>query len=112
MAASSGACLCCVLRFFSVGLVLGRGNPAPGVLARPPAYKGVIIVDAATGQALLAENADEISPPASMTKLMTFAVMDDRIRAGAFSLQTPVKITAEDAKVAGQGDSSKVDLRG
>jgi D-alanyl-D-alanine carboxypeptidase len=98
-------------RFALLSLVVLGEATLPGVLARSPAYKGAIIVDATTGHALLAENADEISPPASMTKLMTFAVMDDRIRAGAFSLQTQIKITAEDAKVAGQGDSSKVDLR-
>jgi D-alanyl-D-alanine carboxypeptidase (penicillin-binding protein 5/6) len=92
-------------------VLLLAGMLAPAARARPAAYKGAIIVDVATGQVLLADNADEISPPASMTKLMTFAVMDDRIRAGAISLRTPITITPEDARVAAQGDSSKVDLR-
>ena len=49
----------------------------PGIRA---VYKGAIVVDAASGQVLFEDHADEVSPPASMTKLMTFAVLDDRIR--------------------------------
>jgi D-alanyl-D-alanine carboxypeptidase (penicillin-binding protein 5/6) len=97
------------LALVSLPLLLGA-IIAPCALARP-AYKGAIIVDAATGRTLFADNADEVSPPASMTKLMTFAVMDDRIRSGAIGLKSQIRITPEDARVAAQGDSSKVDLR-
>jgi D-alanyl-D-alanine carboxypeptidase (penicillin-binding protein 5/6) len=64
-------------------------------------YKGAIVVDAASGNVLIEENADQISPPASMTKLMTYAVLDDQIRAGVLTLQTPVTVTAADAKMGG-----------
>ncbi len=71
--------------------------------ATPPAgtYKGFIVVDAATGKTLTEENADEVSPPASMTKLMTFAVLDDKLKTGALTLETPVTVTAADAKIGG-----------
>jgi D-alanyl-D-alanine carboxypeptidase len=83
--------------FISAGLLLS-GIPAPVVFARAAAYKGAIVEDAATGQTLYADNADELSPPASMTKLMTFAVLQDAIRRGTVSLDTPVKIVAADTR--------------
>jgi D-alanyl-D-alanine carboxypeptidase len=56
------------------------------------------VLDAGTGRVLFEDHADEISPPASMTKLMTFAVLDDRIRAGALSLETRVTVVATDTR--------------
>lgn len=64
-------------------------------------YKGAIVVDAATGNALVEENADIVSPPASMTKLMTFAVLWDKLASGALTLSTPVNIDASDSKIGG-----------
>ena len=64
-------------------------------------YHGFIVMDAATGKVLLEEHADAVSPPASMVKLMTFAVLQDKIRAGALSLTTPVTVNAEDARIGG-----------
>jgi D-alanyl-D-alanine carboxypeptidase (penicillin-binding protein 5/6) len=46
-----------------------------------------------------------------MTKLMTYAVLCDYMKEGAISLDTPVTVTREDAKVADIGDSTKVWLR-
>src|SRR5687768_2470738 len=66
-----------------------------------PAYKGAIVVDAATGKVLFEERADSVSPPASMTKLMTYAILHDRLTSGAITLATPVKITPEDSKMGG-----------
>ena len=66
-----------------------------------PAYAGVIVTDAATGQVLFEDNADVSNPPASMAKLMTFAVLHDRLASGALTLQTPVRIMVEDAKMGG-----------
>lgn len=79
--------------------------------SRPPAYKGAIVVDVAADRVVFADNPDEVSPPASMTKLMTFAVAEDRIRAGEFSESTEVPINAAVARVAQMRDSTNVDLR-
>lgn len=65
------------------------------------AYSGVIVTDAATGRVLFEDGADVQNPPASMTKLMTFAVLQDKLASGAITLQTPVRITVEDAKMGG-----------
>jgi D-alanyl-D-alanine carboxypeptidase len=82
--------------------------PAAAAKSRPtrpaesgPAYKGAIIMDAATGNVLFEDHDGESSPPASMTKLMTFAVLHDKLSAGALTLQTPVTVTAADSKIGG-----------
>jgi D-alanyl-D-alanine carboxypeptidase (penicillin-binding protein 5/6) len=65
------------------------------------AYAGFIVTDAATGRVLLEDDADVSNPPASMAKLMTFAVLHDKLASGALTLQTPVRIAPEDAKMGG-----------
>ncbi|MBI2517941.1 MAG: D-alanyl-D-alanine carboxypeptidase [Opitutae bacterium] len=64
-------------------------------------YTGAITIDADSGQVLFEDHADEQSPPASMTKLMTFAVLHDKLADGSLTLPTPVKIDASDAKMGG-----------
>jgi D-alanyl-D-alanine carboxypeptidase (penicillin-binding protein 5/6) len=76
-----------------------------------PSYKGAIATDASTGAVLFEENANAVSPPASMTKLMTYAVLCDEIRKGSIALDTPVAVTAEDARVGMQKDSTAVWLK-
>ena len=58
-------------------------------------------MDAATGNVLFEDHDGESSPPASMTKLMTFAVLHDKLAAGALTLQTPITVTAADSKIGG-----------
>ncbi len=74
--------------------------PALEKAARRP-YLGAIVTDAETGHVLFEDNADVQNPPASMAKLMTFAVLHDKLASGALTLQTPVKITVEDSKMGG-----------
>lgn len=66
-----------------------------------PAYLGAVVIDAESGQVLFEDKADVVSPPASMTKLMTFAVLHDKLAGGALTPETPVTITAEDARIGG-----------
>ncbi len=65
------------------------------------AYKGAIVMDAATGQALIEDRADEISPPASMTKLMTYAVLYDKLTQGEIKLDTVIQVDRSDAAMGG-----------
>jgi D-alanyl-D-alanine carboxypeptidase (penicillin-binding protein 5/6) len=85
--------------------------PAAAASSRSGAYKGAIAIDAATGTVLFAENADAESPPASMTKLMTFAVLWDQMANGSLTLDTKVTVTREDAKVGMLKDSTAVWLK-
>lgn len=64
-------------------------------------YRAAIVVDADTGHVLVEKNADFVTPPASMTKLMTFAVVYDQLASGALALNTPVPIAPEDARLGG-----------
>jgi serine-type D-Ala-D-Ala endopeptidase (penicillin-binding protein 7) len=53
---------------------------------------GVLVLDAATGQTLYSKNADEVTPIASLTKIMTaMVVMDAKL-----ALDEAVQITVED----------------
>jgi D-alanyl-D-alanine carboxypeptidase (penicillin-binding protein 5/6) len=65
------------------------------------AFKGAIVMDAASGKILFEDRADYVGPPASVTKLMTFLLVQDRLTRGDISLQTPVQVTAEAAKTGG-----------
>ena len=73
----------------------------PGEVDNATAYKGAIVTDATTGSVLYEDRADVVTPPASMTKLMTFAVLRDKLADGTVRLDTPVKITVEDSKIGG-----------
>lgn len=91
--------LFCVAAFLGASPALAakvrHATPVEGV------YTGAITVDAATGAVLFEENADGANPPASMTKLMTFAVLHDKLADGSLTLQTPVQVDATDAKMGG-----------
>lgn len=95
-------CVLSLLVLLSPALFAAGAKKAP---TRPAddktAFKGAIVVDAATGSVLYEDRADFVTPPASMTKLMTFAVLYDHLASGALALTTPVKITNEDAKIGG-----------
>ena len=48
-------------------------RPAPVIAG---GYQGALILDAAPGSVLFEDTADLVSTPASMTQLMTFAVLE------------------------------------
>lgn len=78
-------------------------------------YKSALVIDAASGRVLFEDNADFVNPPASITKLMTFLVVYDRIQAGTLSLQSPVPVGAASSRIGGtqvwlkQGESFPVE---
>jgi D-alanyl-D-alanine endopeptidase (penicillin-binding protein 7) len=53
---------------------------------------GALVLDPATGQTLFAKNADEVTPIASITKVMTAMVVLD----AKLALEEPIQITSED----------------
>jgi len=72
-----------------------HATPSPG------SYTGAIVVDAASGQTLWEDNADVTNPPASMTKLMTFAVLHDKLADGSLKLDQIVQVDVTDSKMGG-----------
>ena len=65
------------------------------------AFRGYVVMDAASGAILAEENADAASPPASVTKLMTYLVTHDALVAGRLQLTTPVTANAADQSMGG-----------
>ncbi len=90
----------CPLLFRLLVALGAAAGPGSAKEARPP-YLGAIVTDADTGQVLFEDKADLVTPPASMTKLMTFAVLHDRVASGALTLEAPVTVTAEDSRIGG-----------
>jgi D-alanyl-D-alanine carboxypeptidase (penicillin-binding protein 5/6) len=64
-------------------------------------YLSAIVTDAATGVVLVEENADARGFPASITKLMTFFVVMERVESGQVALDAPVTVSAEAARTGG-----------
>jgi D-alanyl-D-alanine carboxypeptidase len=91
--------LCCVLT--PALTAAGVKKPPTRPVDDSTAFKGAIVMDAATGNVLFEDRADFINAPASMVKLMTFAVLHDRLASGEIALSTNVKITNEDSKIGG-----------
>lgn len=77
-----------------------KAKSAPAVDRVAP-YKGAVVIDAASGQVLFEDHQGDPSPPASMTKLMTFLVVHDKLQSGALTLDTPVTVTAADSRIGG-----------
>ena len=80
--------------------VAAKGRAALPVRSADP-YLGAIVVDAATGQVLIQNNADAPGFPASVIKLMDMMVVLDRLASGQLSLSNSVTVTAEASKVGG-----------
>lgn len=76
-------------------------SAATSAHAQATGYKGAIVIDAATGKPLFEDNADFVSPPASVTKLMTFLIVHDALAARRISLETPVTANAVDQSMGG-----------
>ena len=91
-----------VLALAPFAAAAARAKPTrPAELENSAAFKGAIVMDAATGATLTEDRADVVTPPASMTKLMTFAVLHDKLLQGSIRLDTLVKISVEDSKIGG-----------
>jgi D-alanyl-D-alanine carboxypeptidase len=82
-------------------VAIARSAPQRPAADTTDLYKGAIVLDASTGAVLFEDRADTVGPPASMAKLMTYAVLHDRLVAGALALETPVRITPSDARMGG-----------
>jgi len=74
--------------------------PALEKVARNP-YVGAIVIDDASGRVLFEDNADARGYPASVTKLMTFLVIMDRVHGGQLTLETPITVSAEASRTGG-----------
>jgi len=88
--------ICCVL-------VLSSANAQDIIIPAPPqlAASGYLLIDATTGEVLVAENADVQLPPASLTKMMTSYIVAGEISRGNFQESTMVNISVKAWKMEG-----------
>jgi D-alanyl-D-alanine carboxypeptidase len=75
-------------------IALAAVTPSWAVGGRPS-----IVIDAETGSVIHQENASRSWYPASLTKLMTFYVVQDAIRSGEITLDTPLTYSANAASI-------------
>lgn len=99
-----------IYTFLAVLMVCGIvGFPITGKAA--VAANAAIAVDAQTGQVLYQQNADKRLAVASMSKLLTVAVIEHEIDAGRLTWASKVKITPAEAKLSTASGYSNVPLR-
>ena len=86
-----------------IALLMPLGASADSLIAKPPqiAASGYILMDAASGQVLVAHNADEKLPPASLTKMMTAYVADHELERGNISLKDQVLVSVKAWRTGG-----------
>lgn len=66
-------------------------------------YHAVLLEDADTGRILFQKNAEMEWPPASMAKMMLLLIASEKIRAGEFSIDSPVRVSKLAASTGGSG---------
>ncbi len=98
-----------LLRLSSVVAALGFALAAQGLAAAPASEftikaRQAILMDADSGAVLFQFNPDELAPPASMSKLMTLAVLFRGIKAGEVKLDSEF-LMSENAWRKGGGPS-------
>ncbi len=88
---------------FFVALLMPLSASADSMIAKPPqiAASGYILMDAASGQVLVAHNADEKLPPASLTKMMTAYVADHELERGNINLNDQVLVSVKAWRTGG-----------
>lgn len=65
--------------------------------------KAAILIDAETGQVLYEYNADDLRPPASMTKMMTEYLVMDAVKSGSLQWDEVVTISERAGSIGGSG---------
>ena len=68
--------------------------------------KAAYVVDLTTGTVLLAKQADEPLPPASMSKLMTLNMLFEALHDGRVQMDTTFSVSAKAKAITGEGGST------
>lgn len=81
---------------------------APVIIPAPPqvSAEAYILMDATTGEVLVENNADELLPPASLTKMMTAYVVSEEIARGRLKETDLVRISDDAWKRGGEASGS------
>lgn len=93
---------------FILCITLGLANPA--FAEGPPAFettaRNAILIDYKSGHVFLEKDADTPIPPASMSKMMTQAVVFDMLKAGELKLDQQFTVSADASRRGGVAEGS------
>lgn len=70
-----------------------------------------MMVDASTGQVLYAQNVNKKLPVASISKLLTVAVIHDELKQNAIMANTKVKVSSDIAAIANDPNYSAIGVQ-
>lgn len=78
-------------------------NAAPSIIPQPPvlAASSYILLDANSGEVLVEHNADEVLPPASLTKMMTSFIVTEELAYGNIKEEDRTRISVKAWKAEG-----------
>lgn len=85
----------------SISIVSARAEPSERETGLKLNAKAAVLVDAASGEVLFAQNAHKRLPPASVTKVMTMLLILEACEAGKISLKDTVTISERAASMGG-----------
>jgi serine-type D-Ala-D-Ala carboxypeptidase (penicillin-binding protein 5/6) len=89
-------CFTAVMAFCTILLAASTGGIAQDIVPYETSAPEAILIDANSGAVFFEKNADELIPPASMSKLMTLTLVMEALKAGKLKLDQEV-LVSEDA---------------
>lgn len=89
----------CIVLLAAAMILLPAATPAQAVFSSKA--KAAILIDADTGAVLYQNNADELLPPASITKLMTAELVFQAIKAGRLKLDDELTMSVHAWRTGG-----------
>lgn len=101
-----------IVSLFAGILLLNVGSMATSVKAADKIdASAALVMDAKTGQIIYQKNADKVLPVASITKLLTVAVIENEIKENKLNWNSKVKINKTLAKLSTSSELSNVELK-
>lgn len=98
-----------VLFVMIIPLILGLATSASA--SRRINASAAMMVDASTGQVLYAQNVNKKLPIASISKLLTVAVIHDELKQNAITANTKVKVSSDVAEIANDPNYSAIGIQ-
>lgn len=97
-----------LLTILAISMVLVINLPAQAAIRIDA--KAAIMIDASTGQIIYEQNANQQLPVASISKLLTIAVVHDELQQHAITDYTKVKVTPDIAAISNDPSYSSIGL--
>lgn len=100
-----------VLIFLTIIITLGSELPISAAQKQMINASSAIMVDATSGQVIYQQNANKQLPVASISKLLTVAVLHDELVHHKINLNTKVRVTTEIAQMSNNPNYSRIEMK-